>query len=72
MIAIGAHVADVFERVGIQQYEVASRRFGMKSKAEPISPSAVHDNGVARFQWPVDRLARSRRGLNPLHARAAR
>jgi hypothetical protein len=32
----------------------------------------LHDDCVARFQWPVDRLARSRRGLNPLHARAAR
>lgn len=32
----------------------------------------VHDDGVAGFQWPEDRLAGSRRGLNPRHARAAR
>jgi hypothetical protein len=39
----------------------------------PLLPIwGLHDDGVARFQWPVDWLARSRRGLNPLHTRAAR
>ena len=37
-----------------------------------LSIWGLHDDDVARFQWPVERLARSRRGLNRLHARAAR
>jgi hypothetical protein len=41
-------------------------------KPLPLAISVLHDDRVARLQWPVGRLARRRRGLNPLHARAAR